>query len=90
MISLKDNSIIEIKSYGKINIKLKDVLEKQNLTRNFLARKTGTRFEVIDKWYKNNIEKMDLDVLARICYVLDCPVSEIIEFVNIPEQPKSK
>ena len=82
MINLKDNSIIEIKSYGKINIKLKDVLQKKNITRNFLARKTGTRFEVIDKWCKNNIEKMDLDVLARICYVLDCPVSEIIEFVN--------
>jgi len=42
--------------------------------RNGLATAINVRFEVVDKWYKGEIEKMDLDVLARICCVLECEV----------------
>lgn len=75
-----EKSTIDIRNYGKINLKLDKILKTYKITKNYLARTTNTRFEVIDKWYKNNVEKMDLDVLARICYVLDCCVADIIEF----------
>ena len=76
----KDDSIVLIKDYGKINLKLKDILASRNITRNYLARAIHTRFEVIDKWYENNVEKIDADILARICYVLKCQVSDIVEY----------
>ncbi len=74
----KSKTIVSIKEYGKISIELKKILEERGIKRNFLAKATNTRFEVIDKWYKNNVEKLDLDVLARICYALDCSPSDII------------
>ena len=49
------------------------------MTRNALARAINARFEVIDKWYNGNVEKIDSDVLARICYVLDCEPGDIIK-----------
>ncbi len=73
-------SIITIKEYGKIDICLKELIESRNLSRNYLAKAANTRFEVIDKWYNNRVEKLDLDVLARICYVLDCSPDEIIKY----------
>ena len=73
-------NIVEIKKYGKISLKLKNYMEKKGITRNSLATAINVRFEVIDKWYKGNVEKMDLDVLARICCVLDCEVEDIIEY----------
>ena len=78
--------IFEIKSYGKINLKLKDALDSKNMTRNYLARAVKTRFEVIDRWYAGNVEKIDADVLARICYVLNCSVSDLLEYV--PDEGK--
>ena len=36
------------------------------------------RFEVINKWYQGHVEKIDADVLARICYILDCNPGDII------------
>ncbi len=73
-------SVVSINEYGKIDICLKEIMETRKITRNYLAKAANTRFEVINKWYKNEVEKLDLDVLARICYVLDCTPDEIIKY----------
>lgn len=73
-------TIITIKDYGKINVHLKEILDQRSLTRSYLSRASNTRFEVINKWYSNNVEKLDLDVLARICYVLGCSPGDIIKY----------
>ncbi len=73
-------SIITIKDYGKIDVCLKQLLDERGLTRYYLVRATNTRFEVINKWYSNEVERLDLDVLARICFVLKCSPSDIIKY----------
>ena len=69
-----------MKEYGKIKIQLKEIMDKMNITRNHLAKALNTRFEVINKWYNNDVEKMDLDILARLCYVLECSPADIIKY----------
>jgi len=79
----EDKSVFTIKNYGKINIKLKQYLNERNIKRGNLAFAAKTRFEVINKWYNNDVERMDLDVLARICYVLNCKTEDIIEYAEL-------
>ena len=66
--------------YGSIKINLKKYMDSENITRNALAKAINTRFEVIDKWYNGYVEKIDADILARICYVLDCTPGDIIQY----------
>ena len=73
-------SVFAIKDYGKISLHLKEIMDSKKITRNYLARVSNTRFEVINKWYNNVVEKMDLDILARICYVLECSPADIIKY----------
>lgn len=73
-------SVITIKEYGRISLNLKEIMDEKNITRNYLTRVSKTRFEVINKWYNNDVEKMDLDILARICYVLECTPADIIKY----------
>lgn len=73
--------VISVNDYGNIIITLKDVMDQRHMTRNALARAINTRFEVIDKWYKGSIEKIDADILARICFVLECKPSDIISYI---------
>ena len=75
-----DNRVVSIREYGKISITLKTVMDERKITRNALARAINARFEVIDKWYNGHIEKIDTDVLARICYVLECSPNDIISY----------
>lgn len=72
------NVVFSMKEYGHIEIHLKELMEERGVTRNALARATNTRFEVINKWYHGHVEKIDADVLARICYILDCNPGDII------------
>ena len=55
-------------------------MDSKKITRNYRARVSNTRFEVIIEWYNNEVEKMDLDILARICYVLECSPADIIKY----------
>lgn len=72
------NVVFSMKEYGHVEIHLKEIMEKRGITRNALARATNTRFEVINKWYQGHVEKLDTDVLARICYILDCTPGDIV------------
>jgi len=73
-----NKELFSINNYGHIRINIKDIMDTQNISRNALARAINTRFEVINKWYSGNVEKIDADILARICYVLNCTPSDII------------
>ena len=73
-------SVITINDYGKITVHIREIMDSKRITRNYLAKAANTRFEVIDKWYNGQLEKMDLDVLARICYVLNCSPADIIKY----------
>jgi len=79
------NVVFSMKEYGHVEIHLKELMEKRGITRNALARATNTRFEVINKWYQGHVEKLDTDVLARICYILDCTPGDIVIYTAAEE-----
>lgn len=74
--------IYTLNQYGYIELTLKEVMDRRGISRNALARAVNTRFEVIDKWYQGHIEKIDADILARICFVLECTPEDIIRYVS--------
>ena len=41
----------------------------------------GVKYDVIDRYYKGaRVEMADLDFLAKVCYVLDCQISDLLEY----------
>lgn len=73
-------SSLTLKNYGRIRINLKERMVAEGITRYALSKKTATRFEVIDKWYSGEVERIDLDVLARICFVMHCKIEDILTY----------
>lgn len=76
-----ERQIVSISDYGHIELQLKQYLDKRKITRNALARAINARFEVVNKWYNGSVEKIDADILSRICFVLECSPGDIIRFV---------
>ncbi len=75
-----DNGIFILKNYGRIKVNIKEIMKEKNVTRNKLSVLTGATYNVNNRYYNNSISRVDLDVLARICYVLDCDIKDIIEY----------
>ena len=76
------NELYTMNQYGKITIDIKTFMDEKSINRNMLARAINARFEVIDKWYGGHVEKIDADVLARICFVLECTPGDIIRYTD--------
>ncbi|MBQ9098099.1 MAG: helix-turn-helix transcriptional regulator [Clostridia bacterium] len=74
--------------YGKIVIKLDELIEKSGISKNKLSHKAEMQRTQINNYCKNNITRLDTDVLARICSVLDCKIEDLLEFV--PAEKKEK
>ena len=63
-----------------IRLTLDKLLDKMNITRYELAKRTGIQYQIIDNYYKNKVKGYDSYVLERICDTLDCNIDDIIEF----------
>lgn len=62
-----NKTLFTMNHYGSVTINIKQYMDEKKITRNALARAINTHFEVVDKWYNRHVEKIDADVLARIC-----------------------
>ena len=74
------NSIYNIKNYGKITINLEEIMKKKNISKNKLANLIGTDNNTIKRYYNGEIERIDADIIARICFVLECNVEDILKY----------
>ncbi len=69
-----------------VRLTIDKMLEKRGITRYELAKRTEIKFQTIDRYYKNRVIRCDSYILDRICTVLECNVSDIIEFVKDKEE----
>lgn len=79
---MQERPVLMRADYGMVELRLKELMDERGMTRNQLARLIDARFEVVSKWYNGKVEKLDLDILARMCYALDCEVSDIVVYVH--------
>ena len=75
------HSIIYEVEYGKIKVNLDKIMSKRNISNYELSNKTNVRFQTIQSLRNDTASRIDFEVLAKICYALDCKVEDIIEYV---------
>ena len=62
-----------------IRICLDKALDKFNISRYELSKRTGIQYQIIDNYYKNKVKRYDSYVLERICCALNCSIDDVIE-----------
>ena len=70
-----------MEEYGKIRIKLDELIKKSGISKNKLSHRAEMQRTQINNYCKNQITRLDTDVLARLCTVLNCKIEDLIEFV---------
>ena len=65
-----------------IKFKVKVLLAMREMTQKELAEKTGIRPPTISAICTGTIKHLPVDVLDKICDVLDCQPADLIEYVK--------
>ncbi|MBD5162377.1 MAG: helix-turn-helix transcriptional regulator [Oscillibacter sp.] len=72
--------------YGCIKVKLAEVLDSRGISRNRLKELTGVKYDVITRYYRSKeVQMVDLDFFAKVCYVLDCRIEDLLEYQKPPQ-----
>ena len=74
-----------MENYGTIHIKLEELIQKAGISKNKLSHRAEMQRSQINHYCNNEITRLDVDVLARICTVLDCKIEDLLEFIP-PEE----
>ncbi len=66
--------------YGVVRVNLKAIMKEQGVSINKLACRAEMQRTQLKTYLNGTIQRVDLAVLARLCYVLDCDISDILEY----------
>jgi len=79
-----------MKSYGTIRIHLEELIKERGISKNKFSQWAELQRTQLNNYCKNEVARMDLDVLARMCTVLDCDIGDLLEFVPPEKTEESK
>jgi putative transcriptional regulator len=67
--------------YGTIRIKLLDMIQMRGISKNKLSQRAEMQRTQLNNYCNNTIARLDVDVLGRLCTVLECEIGDILEFI---------
>ena len=67
--------------YGYVHLKLKDIMAEQKVSINRLSCRTEMQRTQLKAYINESVQRVDLSILARLCYVLDCNLSDLLEYI---------
>lgn len=67
--------------YGTVRIRLEELIQREGISKNKLSHRAEMQRSQINNYCSNKISRLDIDVLGRLCTVLNCDIGELFEFI---------
>ena len=65
---------------GRIVICLDKLLKEKGMSKNKFAQRAELQRTQLNRYMRNDVALVSVDVLARMCSVLECDISDILEY----------
>ncbi|WP_417043600.1 helix-turn-helix domain-containing protein [Dysosmobacter sp.] len=70
-----------MEKFGSVRIQLNDLIQKSGISKNKLCQRAEMQRTQLNNYCNNSISRLDIDVLARICTVLQCEMGDLLKFI---------
>lgn len=77
---ITDNIILWNTEYGKIKCTLKRIMKQKNINIYQLSRLSDIKYDVLKRYASNSIIKYDANVLAKLCFSLNCSLNDLLVY----------
>lgn len=75
-----------IQECGEIRIHLAEIMEKKHISMNQLSFRVEMQRTQLRNYRDNKIQRLDIDILKRLCYVLECDLQDLVEYIPPKDQ----
>lgn len=69
------------KDYGQLKIRLSELIAEKGLNRNQVSLKAAMSWKQVDRYCDNDISRLDVFVLCKLCTVLECSIHDLLVFL---------
>ena len=66
--------------FGYIKCNLKYLMDKHNISISLMSRLADVKYDVVKRYYIGEIYHIDLQILAKFCYILECSVEDLLNY----------
>jgi len=70
----------DMQDFGQVVFKIDQVLEEKKISKNKLEKDANLQRTQLNSYCNNKVKRLDLATIAKICYVLDCGIEDIMEY----------
>ena len=70
-----------MEKYGTIKINADKLIQEKGISKSKLSQRAEMQRTQLNHYCKGTIPRLDVDVLARLCTVLECEIGDLLEFV---------
>lgn len=67
--------------FGTVRLHLEELMKERNISINKLSFRAEMQRTQLKKYYRNEVQRLDIAVLARLCYALDCDLHDLLEYI---------
>lgn len=65
---------------GYVEIKLEALLKDKSISKNKICKYCDMQRTQLNKYCHNEMDRVDLSILARLCEYIDCSIEDILEY----------
>ena len=66
--------------YGQVHIRLAELMKEQNVSISKLAYRAEMQRTQLKAYMRSDIQRCDLSVLSRLCFALQCDITDLLVY----------
>lgn len=71
--------------FGTVKVKVDELLKESGMRKYKVCYKAEVQKGQLNRFCKNEVTRLDADVLARFCYAFGCSIGDLLEYIP-PEE----
>lgn len=76
--------------YGKVTLNIEKILKEKNISKNRLCKDLDILRPNLNRYCRNEFQRIDAGLLCKLCYYLECSVDDLITYEAPRKENKEK
>lgn len=66
--------------FGRVTLNLENLIKEKGISKTQLSYRAEISHTQINRFCKNDVARIDLSTIARLCHILECDVSDLLKY----------